>query len=86
MLNTESNITEPDDFYQELIDLHRDLSEEQSALVGHGHLPPIPDWLIIAGLAPRPPLTYAGDGRPRQGRQWGDPDEPHDRVRVALHI
>ena len=33
MLNTESNITEPDDFYQELIDLHRDLTDEQSALV-----------------------------------------------------
>jgi hypothetical protein len=33
MLNTESNIAAPDDFYQELIDLHRDLSEEQSALV-----------------------------------------------------
>jgi uncharacterized protein DUF2783 len=33
MLNTEPNIAGPDDFYQELIDLHRDLSDEQSALV-----------------------------------------------------
>jgi predicted LPLAT superfamily acyltransferase len=33
MLNTESNIALPDDFYEELIDLHRDLTEEQSALV-----------------------------------------------------
>jgi GTP1/Obg family GTP-binding protein len=33
MLNTEPNIDAPDDFYQELIDLHRDLSDEQSALV-----------------------------------------------------
>jgi hypothetical protein len=33
MLNTESNISSPDDFYQELIDLHRDLTDEQSALV-----------------------------------------------------
>lgn len=33
MLNTEPNIAVPDDFYQELIDLHRDLSDEQSALV-----------------------------------------------------
>ena len=33
MLNTEPNITAPDDFYQDLIDLHRDLSDEQSALV-----------------------------------------------------
>ncbi|WP_135078304.1 DUF2783 domain-containing protein [Terasakiella sp. SH-1] len=29
-LNTKPNIARPDDFYQELIDLHRDLSEEQS--------------------------------------------------------
>jgi len=33
MLNTEPNITAPDDFYQELIDLHRDLSDGESALV-----------------------------------------------------
>ena len=33
MLNTEPNIAWPDDFYEELIDLHRDLTDEQSALV-----------------------------------------------------
>ena len=33
MLNTEANIATPDDFYEQLIDLHRDLSDEQSALV-----------------------------------------------------
>ena len=33
MLNTELNIASPDDFYEELIDLHRDLTDEQSALV-----------------------------------------------------
>ena len=33
MLNTEPNIAAPDDFYQELIDLHRELTDEQSALV-----------------------------------------------------
>ena len=32
-LNSEPNIAAPDDFYQDLIDLHRDLSDEQSALV-----------------------------------------------------
>ena len=32
MLNTEPNLAAPDDFYQELIALHRDLTEEQSAL------------------------------------------------------
>ncbi len=33
MLNTEPNLAAPDDFYEELIDLHRDLTDEQSALV-----------------------------------------------------
>jgi hypothetical protein len=32
-LNTNANITAPDEFYEALIDLHRDLSDEQSALV-----------------------------------------------------
>jgi hypothetical protein len=32
-LRTESNISDPDAFYAELIDLHRDLTEEQSRLV-----------------------------------------------------
>jgi hypothetical protein len=32
-LNTQPNIPTPDDFYQELVDMHRDLSEQQSALV-----------------------------------------------------
>jgi len=33
MLNIQPNIAAADDFYQELIDLHRDLSDEQSAIV-----------------------------------------------------
>ncbi|MDQ6917540.1 MAG: DUF2783 domain-containing protein [Pseudomonadota bacterium] len=33
VLNTQPNISAADDFYQELVDMHRDLSEEQSALV-----------------------------------------------------
>jgi len=32
-LNTEPNLPAPDDFYDELINLHRGLSEAQSALV-----------------------------------------------------
>jgi len=32
-LNTEPNIAQPDDFYQALLDLHRDLTEEQSRQV-----------------------------------------------------
>jgi len=32
-LDTEANLSAPDDFYQELIDAHRDLSAAQSALL-----------------------------------------------------
>jgi hypothetical protein len=32
-LNTEPNLPAPDDFYEELIGLHRDLTDTQSALV-----------------------------------------------------
>lgn len=32
-LNTEPNLSAPDDFYQDLIDAHRDLTEVQSALL-----------------------------------------------------
>jgi hypothetical protein len=32
-LNTEANLASPDDFYDELIGLHRDLTDEQSRLV-----------------------------------------------------
>ena len=33
LLNTQPNIPAPDDFYQELVEMHRDLSAQQSALV-----------------------------------------------------
>ena len=33
MLNTQPNIAAPDDFYEALIELHRGLSDAQSALV-----------------------------------------------------
>jgi hypothetical protein len=32
-LNTDLNLISPDDFYEMLVELHRDLSEEQSELV-----------------------------------------------------
>ena len=32
-LNTEPNLASPDDFYERLIDMHRDLSEADSARV-----------------------------------------------------
>ena len=33
MLNIDPNITSPDEFYEELVELHRGLSDEQSALI-----------------------------------------------------
>ena len=33
MLNVEPNIASPDEFYEELVELHRGLSDEESALV-----------------------------------------------------
>ena len=33
MLNTELNLPAPDDFYEALIDMHRDLTPEQSRIV-----------------------------------------------------
>ena len=32
-LNTEPNLADPDEFYERLIDMHRDLTDEQSARV-----------------------------------------------------
>ena len=32
-LNTEPNLAAPDDFYERLIDMHRDLSDDESARV-----------------------------------------------------
>ncbi len=32
-LNSDANLARPDDFYEQLIDMHRDLTREQSALV-----------------------------------------------------
>ena len=36
-LNIEPNITQPDDFYEALIDMHRDLTPEQSQMA-NAHL------------------------------------------------
>ena len=33
MLNTDPNIAAPDDFYEALVDMHRDLAPDQSRLV-----------------------------------------------------
>ncbi len=33
VLNTQPNLADPDDFYEALIEMHRDLSDEQSQAV-----------------------------------------------------
>ena len=38
MLNTEPNLAAPDDFYEALIDLHRDLTDEQSAFESRSYM------------------------------------------------
>ena len=62
-LNTEPNLAAPDDFYEDLIALHRDLSESESALVN-------------AKLDPAPRQSHRrsrsacrGDGRGARGRR-----------------
>ncbi len=67
LLNTQPNIQAPDDFYQELVDMHRDLSAQQSALV---------NAKLILLLA-----NHVGDSvilreAMRAARQDVDPDQP----------
>ncbi len=69
-LNTEPNLASPDDFYEALIDLHRGLTDEQSAavnarlillLANHvGDAEVLRDALLLA-RDPAPPAT----GRPQ---------------------
>ena len=65
-LDTEPNLTAPDDFYQELIALHRDLSEGESALVNAklvlllaNHIGD-PDVLAAAMVAAREDVVPSG--------------------------
>lgn len=80
MLNTEPNISAPDDFYEALIELHRDLTPEQSRVVNAklilllaNH---IGDRAVLrealaharAGLAPREASGAAELGGPPQSQ------------------
>jgi hypothetical protein len=75
MLNTEPNLAAPDDFYEELINLHRDLSDEQSALVNAklilllanhvGDLGVLRAALVAARADVAPEAGMAGPGEPR---------------------
>jgi len=66
-LNTEPNLPAPDDFYDELINLHRGLSEAQSALVNAKLI------LLLANHVGDPAILRAAmaaaleDAAPRRG-------------------
>ena len=67
LLNTQPNIPAPDDFYQELVDMHRDLSAEQSALVNAKLI------LLLANHVGDPAILREAM---RAARQDVEPDPP----------
>ena len=67
LLNTQPNIQAPDDFYQELVDMHRDLSNEQSALVNAKLI------LLLANHVGDPAILREAM---RAARQDVEPDPP----------
>jgi hypothetical protein len=71
LLNTQPNIQAPDDFYQELVDMHRDLSAQQSALVNAKLI------LLLANHVGDPAILREAM---RAARQDIGPDQP-DRTR-----
>jgi hypothetical protein len=72
LLNTQPNIQAPDDFYQELVDMHRDLSAQQSALVNAKLI------LLLANHVGDPAILREAM---RAARQDIEPDQP-DGTRV----
>ena len=66
-LNTQPNIQAPDDFYQELVDMHRDLSAQQSALVNAKLI------LLLANHVGNPVILREAM---RAARQDIEPDQP----------
>jgi GTP1/Obg family GTP-binding protein len=67
LLNTQPNIQAPDDFYQELVDMHRDLSAQQSALVNAKLI------LLLANHVGDPAILREAM---RAARQDIEPDQP----------
>ena len=79
MLNTDLNIAAPDDFYEALVEIHRDLTAEQSRLVNAklilllanhiGDLGVLRQAMAKAraGLTPHPGPLPQGEGEKRPG-------------------
>ena len=67
-LCTEPNIASPDDFYEQLIGLHRDLTEEESALVNAKLV------LLLANHVGDPEVLGAAFAAAREG--VGPPQAP----------
>jgi Protein of unknown function (DUF2783) len=61
MLNTELNLDSPDDFYDALVELHRDLLPEQSRLVNAKLI------LLLANHVGDPAVLKQAMTRARQG-------------------
>jgi hypothetical protein len=61
MLNTELNLDSPDDFYEALVELHRDLLPEQSRLVNAKLI------LLLANHVGDPAVLKQAMTRARQG-------------------
>ncbi|TDR89838.1 DUF2783 domain-containing protein [Enterovirga rhinocerotis] len=61
MLNTETNLPSPDDFYEELVALHRDLTPEQSRQVNARLI------LLLANHVGDPAVLREAMARARRG-------------------
>jgi hypothetical protein len=68
MLNTELNLDSPDDFYQALVELHRDLLPEQSRLANAKLI------LLLANHIGDPAVLKQAMARARQGVTPGGQD------------
>jgi hypothetical protein len=66
-LNTQPNIAAPDDFYEELIGLHRGLTDAQSALVNAKLI------LLLANHVGDPQVLRAAMDAAREGIAGQDP-------------
>src|SRR4051812_32477711 len=61
MLNTDLNITAPDDFYEALVELHRDLTPDQSRLVNAKLI------LLLANHVGDPAVLHQAMAKAREG-------------------
>jgi Protein of unknown function (DUF2783) len=61
MLNTDLNIAAPDDFYEALVELHRDLTPDQSRLVNAKLI------LLLANHVGDPTVLHQAMAKAREG-------------------